>query len=239
MSILPKYTPPEYTYTSYTTGKEIKYRPFTVAEQKILLLAKESAKDGEEVQQVIDSIGRVISQCTFGQVSVDDIPFFEAEELFLKLRSKSVSNETNLSFKVKDGDKINVKVNLDDVKLQVDDAHDKVIRLSDDMGLVLRYPTLTMIYNSSDESELLLKCIDSVFVGDEVTSTTEVSKDELEQWVNELDFQALAKIKTFFDTMPRLRHTVKLKYRVKDEEGNTVEIKESDYTLEGLLDFFG
>lgn len=227
---LPKYELPKFKHKLYTVKKPIEYRAFTVGEQKELLLAKEA----NDPDSIIQAMKNIVAKCTFNKINADTLAFFDLEDLFLRIRSRSVSNESVISYKIKDTkDSVKVTINLDDVKLDIKEDHSNVIKLTDSIGLVLNYPTLDMMYKSEKEQrDLLLLCVDSVYDGDSIISRSDITDDELSAWLSDLDFDALKKIKHFFDTMPRIRHEVEVKFK-KDDEQKTQKI-----VLEGIDDFF-
>lgn len=227
MSTLPKLDIAKYKHELFGLGKKIEYRPFTVKEQKILLLAKEADSAEDKVQ----AIKQIISLCTFEKVDPDKLPFFDIEDLFLRIRARSVSNTSEIYFKVKDSKKkIKVTINLDDVKLDVPEGHSKKIMLTDSVGIMMKYPSLEMISTGIKDNDTLLKnCIDYVFTNDEMFYFKDFTDSEVEEWIDSFDIPALSKIKAFFDTMPRLRHEVKVP--IGDDEFEILK-------FEGLEDFF-
>jgi len=211
-------------------NKKIEFRTFTAGEQKTLLLAKES----DSLEDQIKALKDIVKQCTFDQVDVNQLAFFDLEKLFMKIRSKSVSNETTISFKVKNSkDKITKTIDLDDVDLMIADDHSNIVNLTDSIGIVFNYPSLETMYKSEKNSvDLVSVCVESIYDGETVTTRADMSDTELQEFLDSLDVTALKKIKHFFDTMPRLRHELKIKYIIDGEE------KEETIFIEGLNDFF-
>jgi len=230
MAGLPKLDLPRYKHKLVGLDKEVTYRGFTTKEQKILLHAKQ--EDTEE--QMIEAISQIIENCVFDEIDVDNLPFFDLEDLFLRIREKSVSDVVELSYKVKDKDgnqieRVDVTVDLKQVQVKCVESHKKEIMLSDDIGIKMRYPSINMLKNAKEEMEMLEQCIEMVFTKEEVFFIKDYTKQEREEFLDSLDVASLKKIKQFFDTMPMLRHeeTVTLK------DGTEHVIK-----FEGLKDFF-
>lgn len=196
-------------------GKNIKFRPFTNQEQKILLLAKESKGSDTEVKDIYRAIKQVLEGCTVGTVDVEKLCTFDIEDLFLRIRSKSVGEVVDIRYRYdyeQDGKKlsefINVKVNLDEVKVQVNPEHDKKIMLSENLGIIMRYPTFTDLENITSEDDIAMACIDYIFDDNETYNPGDFSKEELEKFFGEIDIKGLLLIRKFFETMPALKHEV-------------------------------
>lgn len=228
---LPKIDLPRYKHHLFGLNTTIHYRGFTTREQKILLAAKE---DGSK-EAMVEAIKQIIDLCTFGELDIDSIPFFDIEDLFIRIRAKSVSDISELTYRVKDendeytDEKINVKIHLNDIKVTCPEGHDKKIMLSDDLGIMMQYPTLLMLEKETSEFEKIKECIECIFNSEEVWYIKDTDPKEVEEFIDSLDIPSLEKIKNFFDTMPRLRHEV----NVKLKSGETKTIK-----YEGLQDFF-
>lgn len=215
-------------YTHYLVGedKKIKYRPFTVKEQKILLKAKES---GDE-EELVDSIFQIIELCTKG-LDTTNLAFFDVEDLFVRIRSKSVGELVEFIYKVKDTDeKINVQVNLDDVKVTIPEEHSKKIMLTDTVGVMMKYPSLDLIRQKDKSEEAMLKhCIDYIFDDEEVYYFKDFSEQEVDEWMEQFDLSVMKKIYDFFNTMPRIRY----EQEVELSDGRKETLK-----FEGLEDLF-
>lgn len=223
---LPKLDIPKYKHKLIGSNKEIHYRPFTVKEQKIVLQAKE-AKDQ---QQILEAIKQIVELCTFGEVNANDLPIFDIEDLFLKIRAKSVSEVSEINYKVKDSEeKVNIKINLNDVKIEVQPNHSNKLMISNDIGLKMKYPSLNMLGEDLTEFDIIRKCIDYVFDKESVYRFDECTNDEVNDFLDGLDNNILLKIKEFFDTSPRLRYETQIKLK----DGSTKTIK-----FEGISDFF-
>jgi hypothetical protein len=221
---LPKIDIPRYGHHLYGIDKDIKYRPFTVKEQKILLQAKESKSTGEEV----DAIKQIIDLCTDGKLDVAGLPFFDIEDLFIRIRSKSVSDVSEIWYKNKETDeRVKIVVNLSDLRVEPKDGHEKKIMLTDTIGVMMKYPTLDMILSDNKQDDFIPKCIDYIFDENEVYN--DFTTEELEEWVDDFDTGAMYKINNFFRTMPRIRYETEVKFK----DGQTEVLK-----LEGLSDLF-
>ncbi len=236
---LPKIEVPTYELTLPSEDKKIKYRPFLVREEKILYIAMETGQNKE----MINALKDVVGACTFDVLNVDRLPIFDIEYLFLQIRAKSVSEITKFRTICPDDGKtyVETEVDLTKVEVQVDDKHTNRIILDTqrNLGLVLKYPTLKNydIGRGLDNIEIdkvfniLIDCIDPVFEGDKIYPAKDTSKQELKDFIEGLPQDAFTKIKTFFDTMPKLKHEVE----VTNPNTNVT----SKVVLTGIADFFG
>lgn len=224
---LPKLDQPVYRHTLQGLGKEIKYRSFTVKEQKILLHAKES----EDAKQIIDAINQIVGNCIIDDVDPEKLAYFDVEDIFLRIRSKSVSNVVEIPYRVKDTDeRITVKVDLDNVSVKSEEDHTKKIMITDTVGVIMQYPTIVMLRDgSNDNNDLVRQCIEQVFTPDEVMLASDYSKEEMEEFMDQFDVTALTKIDEFFKSMPKVRHEVNI--RLKDGTEDTIK-------FEGIQDLF-
>ena len=229
---LPKIDLPRYKHYLHGLGKEIHYRGFTVKEQKILLHAKEEGSQ----EQMVEAINQIIEHCTYGKIDANELAFFDVEDLFIRIRSKSVSEVVELKYRVRDEDDkptkdiIDISINLDEVKVTFPEDHDKKIMITDSIGLMMKYPTMEELNKyGNDDMKMLEHCIDCIFTPDEVHYLKDVSQEEIDEFIGDLDTEALKKIKHFFQTMPRIRHTEEVK--MPSGEIETLE-------FEGLQDFF-
>ena len=232
---LPKLETPTYQITLPSTNRNIKYRPFLVKEQKILYMSQNS-KDEREVS---NTIGKLVSNCTFGEVNPDISPMFDIEYIFIKLRSKSVGETVDISVLCPDDNKtrVPVKIKLDDIDVQMTTGHSNEIKLTDDMRLVLRYPVLKDLKNIVGETEveqvfnILVNCIHEVHHKDKIYNAVDVTKSDLETFIEQMTTEQLKEIMIFFETMPRLRHVVKVT--------NPKTKKKGEVVVEGLQNFLG
>ena len=228
---LPKIKHPTYSVTIPSTQQSINIKPFTVQEEKILLMAKSS----EKTEDVIAAVKQIIQNCIIEAIDVDKLATFDIEYLFVKLRSKSIGEVVDLEYKDPDTEEvIKFKVNLDDIEIKRNPDHKNKFIINEDVGLSMRYPTLDEIrvIEESDNQEngildMLFKCVDKIY--DNETVYTDFSETELQEFINSLPMDSMNKIKEFFDTMPTLEHTVKL----KNKNGKTSEV-----VLKGLNSFF-
>jgi hypothetical protein len=236
---LPKIEVPTYELTLPSEDKKIKYRPFLVREEKILYIAMETGQNKE----MINALKDVVGACTFDVLNVDRLPIFDVEYLFLQIRAKSVSEVTKFRAICPDDGKtyVETEVDLTKVEVQVDDEHTNRIMLESErnLGLVLKYPTLKNydVGRGLDNIEIdkvfniLIDCIDHIFEGDKIYPAKDTSKQELKEFIEGLPQDAFTKIKSFFDTMPKLKHEVE----VTNPNTNVT----SKIVLTGIADFFG
>ena len=229
---LPEIATPIYTLTIPSTKKKVKYRPFLVKEQKILILAMEN----EDQEQILDAITNTIKACLITKVDMATLALFDIEYLFLQIRARSISEEIEMRVTCADDGEttVDVKFMVDDVKVNFPKGHTNIIKLSDDLTIEMQYPDLdyfakiNFMDEKVDEYELVAKCIKRVYVGED--DFTSDSLDESKEWVEGLTNNQFEKIQSFFETMPTLRHVLK----VKNPKTKVV----NEVVLEGLSDFF-
>ena len=232
---LPKLETPTYELELPSTGEKIKYRPFLVKEQKVLMMAQGSKNDKE----ISNAIGSLVSSCTFDKVNPEKSPMFDIEYIFLKLRSKSVGETVELSVTCPDDKKttVPVKVNLDEINVQMTTGHTNVVNLTNDIKMYLRYPLLNDVkqLQGSDEVErvfnILVQCIHEVHHGDKIYNAVDVTKKDLETFVDQMTTEQLRSVMDFFQTMPKLRHVIKVT--------NPNTKKKGEVVVEGLESFLG
>ena len=236
---LPKISTPTYELELPSTGQTIKYRPFLVKEEKLLVIALES----EDTKQITNAIKTVIKNCieTKG-IKVESLPTFDIEFLFLNIRGKSVGEEIEVNIICPDDGEtqVPVKINVDDIKVQKNPDHNKQIKLDDSIMMEMKYPSLDQFIksnfdlsadNTMDQSfDLISSCIDKIYTEDEVWSTSDVTKKELVEFLDQMNSSQFKEIEKFFETMPKLSHTIKVK--------NPNTGVESEVVLEGLTSFF-
>ena len=229
---LPNIVTPEFITQIPSTGQEINYRPFLVKEEKILLMALE----GQDSKEIQNAVLKILSNCISTDIDVNKLSVFDIEYLFLQLRGKSVGEVIELKVGHEQADcnyKTDVKLKIDDIKV-VGEKLDPKIMLTDDVGVVLRYPNLNDFTKSmiSEDSESLFNvinsCIEYVFDTDEVYN--DFSPKEISEWVNSLNQTQFQKIVDFFQSSPKLEHDVTW---TCEKCGETETIK-----LEGLQSFF-
>ena len=229
---LPEIATPVYTLTVPSTKKRVKYRPFLVKEQKLLILALEN----DDQEQILDAITKTIQNCLHTKIKVEDMALFDIEYLFLQIRARSISEEIEMKVTCADDGEttVDVKFMVDDVKVNFPKGHTNVIKIDDDLTVEMKYPDLdyftkvNFIGEEPDAYELVAKCIKRVYVGED--DYTADSVEESKKWVEGLTNAQFDKIQAFFETMPSLRHVLKVK-NPKTKVANEV-------VLEGLSDFF-
>ena len=233
---LPKLQTPEYSLVVPSTGEEIKYRPFLVKEEKLLLIALES----EEQNQINTAIQNLVKGCTFNKIGQKDTPIFDIEFSFLKIRSKSVGENSTISMTCPDDGKtkVDVNINYDDVEVQMTEDHSTEVKITDEITLVMRYPTLNdaMTESKDDISDteqvfkMVRDCMFEVHHNDDITNMIDVTNKEKEAFMGDMTSEQFTSIQVFFDTMPKLRHVIEFK--------NPKTKKKNEVLLEGLADFF-
>jgi len=218
---------------------KIKFRPFLVKEEKVLLQALES----EDQKQVVNALKEIVSACTFGTLSVDDLPTFDLEYIFLNIRAKSVGEVAKLKILCPDDKKTyaDVEVDLTKIEVQVDDSHTNNIVVDKDkkIGIIMKYPTLGSVDPSTDFTKeqtnkifhLIANSIYQIYEGDKIYNTTDYTKEELNKFIESLSTTAFSDIQNFYTTMPKLIHDIEV-------ENPKTKVK-SNVTLQGLTDFFG
>ena len=235
---LPKLNTPTYELEVPSTDEKIRYRPFLVKEEKILLMAMES-KDNA---QIINAVKDIVKSCTFDKVDVSTMPMFDMEYIFLNIRAKSVGEISKLKILCPDDKKTYASVDLDltKVEVQVGDDHTNKIELTDDMGLIMTYPTIDSFLDSGIETitannmlDIIGSCVLQIYEknGEKVYQGKDQTKKELTEFIEQMNSGQFRKVQSFFDTMPKLTHTVKVK--------NPKTKKTSEVKLTGLNDFFG
>ena len=235
---LPKLTTPTYELEIPSTDEKIKYRPFLVKEEKILMMAMESKSESDITQAVKD----IVSECTFNKVDISNMPMFDVEYIFLQIRSKSVGEVSKLKLLCPDDKKTyaDVELDLNEVKVQVGDDHTNKIELTKDMGMIMTYPTIDSFrdsgirdINASNMLEVISGCIMQIYEeeGKKVYDPKDQTKKELTDFIEQLSTKQFKDVQKFFETMPKLKHEITIK--------NPKTKKESKVTLTGLNDFFG
>ena len=236
---LPKISTPTYELELPSTGKKVKYRPFLVKEEKILIIAMES----EDEKQITNAIKEVISSCIITRgIKVEQLSTFDIEYLFLNIRGKSVGEEVEVMVTCPDDGETQVPtvINLDDIQIQKGKNHSRDIKLDDNLILRMKYPSLEEFIKNNFGGEevtvdntfdLIASCVEQVYSEEESWSASDCTKKELTQFLEQLSSKQFKEIEAFFETMPKLSHTVTVK--------NPKTGVESDIVLEGLTAFFG
>ena len=234
---LPKLEVPIYELTVPSTDEKIKYRPFLIKEEKILLIAMESGAN----EDVIQAVKQIVSECTFNTLKLGNMPMFDVEYIFLQIRSKSVGEVSKIKVLCPDDGKTyaDVEIDLNEVKVQVGDEHTNKIELNKDMGIIMKYPTIDSFresgiqdINASNMLEVISACILQIYEegGKKTYDPKDQTKKELTDFIEQLTTGQFKEVQSFFDTMPKLKHTIKVK--------NPKTKKESEIILTGLNDFF-
>jgi hypothetical protein len=237
---LPTIATPTYELELPSSGQTIKYRPFLVKEEKLLVLALES----ESTKEISTAIKAVLKNCIQTKaVKVETLPTFDIEYLFLNIRGKSVGEEIEVNLIAPDdgSTSVSVKINIDDIKVQKKDGHSNKIKLDDHLMMEMRYPSLEQFIKSNfdfsgesgmDQSfELIATCIDKIYNEEEVWSTSDCSKKEISDFLEQMNSVQFKQIEKFFETMPKLSHEI-----VFTNPNTGIE---STVVMEGLSSFFG
>ena len=231
---LPQLNTPTYELEVPSTGVKISYRPFLIKEQKVLMIAQEQG--GEKA--LLRAVGNIIKDCTMGTIeNPEDLPTFDMEYLFLKIRGKSVGDKVELNLLCPDDEKTRVltEVDLNEIKIEKGESTN-TIQLSDEIGITMKYPTVKDLINFGNEKstvkmtfDIVQSCTVNIFDANDVYE--DFSRKELQDFFDQLNTEQFDKIQKFFDEMPKLRHTIKVK--------NPNTGVESDIVLEGLQSFLG
>ena len=236
---LPKISTPTYELELPSTEQSIKYRPFLVKEEKLLVIALES----EDTKQITNAIKTVIKNCILTKdIKVETLPTFDIEFLFLNIRGKSVGEQVDVNIICPDDNETNVSVsiNLDDIKVQKNEEHTNKIKVDPTIMMEMKYPSLEQFIknnfdfnnqNAMDQSfDLIASCIDKIYTEDEVWSTSDVTKKEVTEFLESMNSSQFKDIEKFFETMPKLSHKIQIT--------NPKTKVESEVVLEGLASFF-
>jgi hypothetical protein len=236
---LPKIATPSYELELPSTGETIHYRPFLVKEEKVLVIALES----EDTKQITTAIKTVIKNCILTKnIKVETLPTFDIEYLFLNIRAKSVGEEIEVNVICPDDEEttVTVKIDLDSIKVQKNENHTNKIKIDDSIMMEMKYPSLDQFIknnfdfkktNAMEQSfDLIASCIDKIYTEEEVWSAGDVTKKELMEFLEQMNSTQFKEIETFFETMPKLSHTIQVT--------NPKTEVESEVILEGLSSFF-
>tara|TARA_B100001939_G_C16829974_1_gene568238 strand:+ start:158 stop:877 length:720 start_codon:yes stop_codon:yes gene_type:complete len=237
---LPTISTPTYELILPSSNRKIKYRPFLVKEEKILIIAMES----QDTKQIARAVKDVLTKCILTKgIKVEKLSTFDIEYLFLNIRGKSVGEHIEVMVTCPDDEKTQVpmSINIDDIKVQTDDSHSTDIKLDDTYTLKMKYPSLSEFIKNNfdnltkldvnDTFDLIASCIDQVYSEEESWSHQECTKKELSDFVESLNSNQFKMVENFFTTMPKLSHTVKVI--------NPNTKVESEIKIEGLQSFFG
>lgn len=237
---LPKINTPTYDLTLPSTGKKIKYRPFLVREEKILIMAMES----EDMTEITNAIVQILSDCIISKdVKVESLATFDIEYLFLNVRSKSVGETVDVNITCPDDGETQVEmsIDIDSIKVQKNRGHKNIIKLDDELSLKLKYPSLEQFVENNFETtegaseigqslSMITSCVEMIYNSEESWEASEYSKKEMDEFIEQLNTKQFKQIEKFFTTMPKLSHTIVVK--------NPKTGVESEIVLEGLASFF-
>ena len=237
---LPKISTPTYELELPSTGKKVRYRPFLVKEEKILIMALES----QDMKQITSAITTVLKDCILSRgIRIKELATFDIEYLFLNVRAKSVGEtvEVNITCPDDGETQVQVEIDIDSIKVQKSDTHSDIIQLDNDLSLQMNYPSLNQFIETNfevggEKSEVeqslnvIMSCIKQVYSSEESWDATDCSKKELKDFVEQMNSKQFKQVEDFFNTMPKLSHTLKV------TNPNT-KVK-SDVTIEGLASFF-
>ena len=237
---LPKIATPTYELELPSSGETIKYRPFLVKEEKVLVIALET----EDNKQITNAIKAVLKSCVLTKgLKVEKLPTFDIEYLFLNIRGKSVGEELEVNIICPDDEvtEVPITIDLDDIQVHKVDDHTNQIKIDNNIMMEMKYPSLDQFIknnfdfkegNQMDQSfDLIASCIDKIYTEDEVWSTADCTKKEVKEFLESMNSSQFKDIEKFFETMPKLQHTITVK--------NPKTKVESDVVLEGLASFFG
>ena len=235
---LPKVVLPTFELDLPSNGKTVKYRPFVVKEEKILLMAL----DTEDESAITTAVKDLLKNCVQSRIKIDNLPTFDLEYLFLNIRAVSVGEDVDMNITCKDDNQTEVKYtfSLFDVVVDKPEGHDPKIMLSDEMGIIFRYPSFKEFVQSSiigkqldpeGYIDIIAGCVDQLFDGEEVYDSSTTSKKEFKEFIEGLTTVQFKKVQEFFETLPKLEHKFKI---INPETG-----VESEYTINGLQNFFG
>jgi len=234
---LPKLNTAVHVLELPSTGEEIKFRPFLVKEQKLLMLAQESENDRE----IFEAMTTLIKSCTFDKIDTTQSPLFDIEYIFLKLRAKSVGEKTNIRVLCPDDGEtyVNKEIDLDKIEIQMTEGHTNIANITDKIKIVMKYPRLVDMRSVEDMGNdslsqaftILKHCVWEVHDGKKVYNRIDISDKDIEEFIDSFDTTQLGEVMKFFETMPKLRHIIKVK--------NPKTKIESEVTVEGLQSFLG
>lgn len=242
---LPKIDVPIYDVKLISTGKKVRFRPFTVKEEKLFLMASES----NDAESIITAITQVLNNCVLDDIDIESLPLFDVEYLFLNLRARSISEVVNLKYKCnnkvtdeegnekKCNNEVQLDVNILEVEPQNNPLHTNKIELNNNLGIVMKYPKMSFMNNMDNKDEfdaileIIIDCIDYIYDEDNVYYAKDTDRKELVDFIDSLQSKDLDKIKQFFDTMPKLKKQMEFKCNKCGYHENI--------ELEGIQSFFG
>ena len=231
---LPKLNTPQYELDIPSTGEKIKYRPWLIKEQKILMMAQES----EEDKEIEAAFANIVSECTFGKIDPYENPLFDVEYIFLQLRAKSIGQKAKLNLLCPDDEKTRVEheIDLGDVAVQMPDNHTNIIEITDDISMIMRYPKLSDMSGFTEKGQIkqifdmIKRCVVEIHDGETIHNKVDISDKELDEFIDSMSQSSFELVSNFFETMPKLIHEVSVT--------NPKTKKKNKITIEGLQSFF-
>ncbi len=231
---LPKLNTLTYELTLPSTGEQLTYRPFLVKEQKALMIAQESEDD----KQIQNTFAQIIDACTFGEIDAYTMPMFDIEYVFLQLRGKSIGEKVKLNLLCPDDEKtrVDVEINLEDIGIQMVEEHTNIIQLTDDISVIMKYPTLSDMSGFGDAGEvtsvftMMKRCINEIHDKETIYNKVDISEKDLDEFIDSMSTENFQNFSAFFETMPKLQHMVTVK--------NPKTKKKNEVLIEGLQSFF-
>ena len=235
MSLLPKINQPIFEIEIPSTKKKVKVRPFLVKEEKLLLMGLE----GGDSNSMAEALKQIIQNCTLEKIDVDKLSSFDLEYFFLRLRAKSISETIELIQPCSTStcnNTLSFTVDLNSINVQYNPKHSNKIELTETVGIVMKYPTLSLIQSLSGANDqessykLVYSCVDYIYDADSVYQSEDTPKEELSEWIDNLDRSSFLKIRDFFETMPKIKHHVSLDCSKCNNK--------TEFDVEGLHNFF-
>lgn len=231
---LPKLETATYELVLPSTNEKIKFRPWLVKEQKVLMMAQESEVD----EQIEQAFANIVSACTYGKIDPYESPLFDIEYIFLQLRSKSVGEKVKLILTMpSDGEtKVEHELDLSKVQVQMEEEHSNIVEVTDDIKMVMRYPKLADMTNIAADGqikvifEMVKSCVDEIHDGKTIHNKVDMADKELEEFIESMSTEHFVSLSSFFETMPKLIHEIKVKHP-KTKKQETIRV-------EGLRSFF-
>jgi hypothetical protein len=243
--MLPKIDVPVYTIKLLSNDKTLHYRPFTVKEEKLFLMANEN----EDLNSVVDTIKQILNNCIIDEIQIDSLPIFDIEHLFLNIRARSIGEVVNLKYKCnndvtddgaeeihKCNNVVEIDLNILGVEPEKQEGHTNKIEITEKMGVIMKYPNFETLkkFEIENEADSIIKitvnCIDYVYDSDSIYYAKDFTEEELIEFVESMQTKDLEKIKNFFDTMPKMKKTIHFKCNKCEHE--------EDIELEGIQNFF-
>jgi DNA polymerase III gamma/tau subunit len=238
--MLPKIDVPTYELKLVSQKKPIKFRPFLVKEQKLLMMAQENSENDKDY--LLNTVKQIINNCVLTELNVNDLPMFDIEYLFLNLRARSMGEVVKISYKCVNrvgehqcGNVVNFDVNILNIKPTISKEHNNRVEINEKLGLLMKYPSLDILKEidmNNEESVLriIFSCIESIYDSETLYHTKDIEAKELEEFVDSLPTTVVEKIKMFFDTMPKIEHDIHFHCNKCNYE--------EDIKIEGLNSFF-